>query len=194
MLPIFRTILPLLALSFMAVCAHAQLELAAPNRFNRSRSGAAAYGQTLPVTPGQFSSVGVTSGGTAPGAVGLYRDAQDQVIPGATLQLKRARIANAFATGVPRYYLGDEITPPLTDANNNPAPTFYWRKMPVRPGESFTNSNSANLTDALGVQMPNTTGTSGTPLPALTAGQYESFYYSPHANRVFASEPGAVEI
>ena len=192
--PIFCTILPLLALSFMAVCAHAQLELAAPNRFNPSRSGAAAYGQTLPVTPGQFSSVGVTSGGTAPGAVGLYRDAQDQVIPGATLQLKRARIANAFATGVPRYYLGDEITPPLTDANNNPAPTFYWRKMPVRPGESFTNSNSANLTDALGVQMPNTTGTSGTPLPALTAGQYESFYYSPHANRVFASEPGAVEI
>ena len=190
-------VLTLIAAFAALLCApavHAQLELAAPKRFNPLHSEGAAYGVTAPETPGQFSSAGVTSGGTAPGAAGLYRDGQSQVIPGATLQLRRARIGNAFATGVPRYYLGDEITPPLADADNNPAPDFYWRRMPVRPGESFVNSSGGNLTDALGVQMPNTSGSSGTPLPALTTGGYESFYYSPHADRVFASQAGAVEI
>ena len=190
----FSFILRLLLLPVLVVSAHAQLELAAPKRFNPLHSEGAAYGVMAPETPGQFSSAGVTSGGTAPGAVGLYRDVQGQVIPGATLQLRRARIGNAFATGVPRYYLGDEITPPLADADNNPAPEFYWRRMPVRPGESFVNSSGGNLTDALGVQMPNTSGSSGTPLPALTTGGYESFYYSPHADRVFASQSGTVEI
>ncbi|MCF7675991.1 MAG: hypothetical protein K9M97_11650, partial [Akkermansiaceae bacterium] len=192
--PISRTILPLLALSLMAVSAHAQLELSAPKRFNPLHSEGAAYGATEPETPGQSSSLGVTSAGAPPGAVGLYRDAQNQVVPESTLQLRRARIGNAFATGVPRYYLGDEIIPPLTDADNNPASASYWRTMPVRPGESFVNSNGADLTDFLGVQMPNTSGSSGTPLPALAEGEYESFYYSPHAARVFASQAGAVEI
>jgi hypothetical protein len=188
------TLIAALAALLCAPAVHAQLELAAPKRFNPLHSEGAAYGVTGPETPGQFSSAGVTSGGTAPGAVGLYRDAQNRVIPEATVELRRARIGNAFASGVPRYYLGEKVTPPLTDAENNPAPEFYWRQMPVRPGESFVNPNGGNLTDTLGVQMPNTSGSSGTPLPALTAGQYEDFYYSPHAERVFASQSGAVEI
>jgi hypothetical protein len=66
--------------------------------------------------------------------------------------------------------------------------------MPVRPGETFANPNGAALTDVNGEQLPNTSGASGTPLPALAAGEYESFYYSPHAERVFASQAGSVEI
>ena len=197
--PITRTLLPLLALSFMAVSAHAQLELAAPKRFNPLQEGTLPYGVTDPATPGQFSSVGVTAGGAGPGEElgdafppeGLYYDTQGQVVPELTLQLRRARVGNTFATGVPRYYLGDEITAPLIDADNNPASEFYWRKMPIRPGESFVNSNGAPLTDFLGEAMP---GTADTPLPALGVGEYESFYYSPHADRVFASQSGAVEI
>jgi hypothetical protein len=181
-----------MGLSLMAVSTHAQLEMSSPERFNPLHSEGAAYGHTNPQTPGQFSSVGVTAGGAAPGAEGSSYDGQSQVV--STLQLRHARIGNAFATGVPRYYLGDEITPPLTDAENEPASEFYWRKKPVRPGESFVNSNGANLEDFLGVQMPNTSGPAGMPLPALVTGEYESFYYSPHADRVFASQAGAVAI
>ena len=178
----------------MTVSAHAQLELASPKLFNPFQVSGTGYGATVPSTPGQFSSVGVTAGGAAPGAVGLYRNAQNQVVADASVSLVRVRIGNAFATGVPRYYLGDEITPPLTDADSNPAPLGYWRAKPLLPGESFSNSSGSSLKDNLGNAMPNTSGSSGTPLPALSAGEYESFYYSPHADRVFASQAGAVEI
>ena len=184
----------LLLFSLLVTGAWAQLEISPVSPFN-ALTYWTAFGSTNPVPRSQFSSVGVTSGGAAVGAKAEYRNAQNAVIPALTLNLTTAQIGNAFSNGVPRYYLGDEITPPLTKADNTTdAPAGYWRAMPVRPGETFVNPNGTALVDVNGTQLPNSTGASGTPLPALGAGQYESFYYSPHAGAVFASQSGAVEI
>ncbi len=177
----------------LALPARAQLELSPATPFNALTQGTA-FGSTNPIPLSQFSSVGTTSGGVVPGAQAVYRDAQGQVVSASTLSLRTGRVGYAFASGVPRYFLGEEITPPLTKADNTSAPVGYWRAKPVRPGETFVNPNGAALTDVNGAQLPNTSGASGTPLPVLAAGQYESFYYSPHAERVFASEAGSVEI
>ena len=188
--------LPILAAMgalLLALPARAQLELSPATPFNALTQGTA-FGSTNPIPLSQFSSVGTTSGGVVPGAQAVYRDAQGQVVSASTLSIRTGRVGYAFASGVPRYYLGEEITPPLTKADNTAAPVSYWRAQPVRPGETFVNPNGAALTDVNGAQLPNTTGASGTPLPVLAAGQYESFYYSPHAERVFASESGSVEI
>ena len=190
----FSFIRRFLLLPVLAVSAQAQLELGPPKLFNPIRASGTGYGATVPVTPGQFSSVGVTAGGAAPGAVGKYKNAQGEVDVSATISLVRVRVGNAFATGVPRYYLGEEITPPQTDADGNPASLGYWRAKPLRPGESFLNSSGEVLKDYLGNAMLVPTASSGTPLPALQAGGYERFYYSPHADRVYASQAGVVEI
>jgi hypothetical protein len=73
----------------MVVSGQAQLEIGASQKFNPLLSDGVAYGLTQPETEGQFSSVGATVGGVEPGATGEYRDAQDQVVPSATLQLRR---------------------------------------------------------------------------------------------------------
>ena len=178
----------------LALPARAQLELSPATPFNALTESTTKFGSTNPIPLSQFSSIGTTSGGVVPGAQAVYRDAQGQVVSASTLSLRTGRVGYAFASGVPRYYLGEEITPPLTKADNTAAPAGYWRAKPVRPGETFVNPNGAALTDVNGAQLPNTSGASGTPLPVLAAGQYESFYYSPHAERVFASQSGSVEI
>jgi len=183
----------LLLFPLLVTGAWAQLEIRPVSPFNALTYGTA-FGSTNPVPRSQFSSVGITSGGAAVGAKAEYKNAQGVVIPASTLNLTTAQIGNSFSNGVPRYYLGDVITPPLTQANNTTALPGYWRAMPVRPGESFVNPDGTALVDVNGTQLPNTTGASGTPLPALAAGQYENFYYSPHAGAVFGSQSGAVEI
>ena len=186
-------ILAALGVLLLALPARAQLELSPAAPFNALTQGTA-FGSANPIPLSQFSSLGTTSGGVVPGAQAIYRDAQGQVVSASTLSQMTGRVGYAFASGVPRYYLGEEISPPLTKADNSPAPAGYWRAMPVRPGETFANPNGAALTDVNGVQLPNTAGASGTPLPVLAPGEYESFYYSPHAERVFASQSGSVEI
>jgi hypothetical protein len=186
-------ILAALGVLLLALPARAQLELSPAAPFNALTQGTA-FGSTNPQPLTQFSSLGTTSGGVVPGAQAIYRDSQGQVVSSSTLSQVTGRVGYAFASGVPRYYLGEEITPPLTKADNTPAPAGYWRAMPVRPGETFANPNGAALTDVNGEQLPNTSGASGTPLPVLATGEYESFYYSPHAERVFASQSGSVEI
>ena len=178
----------------LAGSAQAQLEVSPATPFNALTESTTKFGSTNPIPLSQFSSIGTTYGGVVPGAQAVYRDAQGQVVSASTLSLRTGRVGYAFASGVPRYYLGEEITPPLTKADNTAAPAGYWRAKPVRPGETFVNPNGTALTDVNGAQLPNTSGASGTPLPVLAAGQYESFYYSPHAERVFASESGSVEI
>jgi hypothetical protein len=187
-------ILAALGALLLALPARAQLELSPATPFNALTESTTKFGSTNPIPLSQFSSIGTTYGGVVPGAQAVYRDAQGQVVSASTLSLRTGRVGYAFASGVPRYYLGEEITPPLTKADNTAAPAGYWRAKPVRPGETFVNPNGAALTDVNGAQLPNTSGASGTPLPVLAAGQYESFYYSPHAERVFASESGSVEI
>ena len=178
----------------LAGSAQAQLELSPATPFNALTENATKFGSTNPIPLSQFSSVGTTSGGVVPGAQAVYKDSQGVVVSASTMSQRTGRVGYAFASGVPRYYLGEEITPPLTKADNTAAPAGYWRAKPVRPGETFVNPNGGNLTDVNGAQLPNTTGASGTPLPVLTTGQYESFYYSPHAERVFASQSGSVDI
>jgi hypothetical protein len=179
----------LLLFPLLVASAWAQLEIRPVSRFNATTDARSTLG-----TSTQFSSVGVTSGGAAAGAKAEYKNAQQVVT--STLVLTTAQIGNSFSNGVPRYFLGDVFTTPVTKADGNPTSVGdgYWRGMPVRPGEFFTNPNTTALVDVNGTQLPNTTGASGVPLPALAAGQYESFYYSPHAGAVFASQAGAVEI
>lgn len=195
--PTFRfskfIVLCLLLFPLMVTGAWAQLELSPASPFNALTYGTA-FGSTNPVPRSQFSSVGITSGGAAVGAKAEYRNAQGVVMSASTMTLTTARIGNSFSNGVPRYFLGEVITPPLTKADGTDAPAGYWRAMPVRPGEAFANPNGTALGDVNGTQLPNTTGPSGTPLPALAADQYENFYYSPHAEVVFASQAGPVEI
>ena len=192
----FPTFYPFFLFFFIVLAGsvQAQLEISQATPFNALTENTTKFGSTNPIPLSQFSSVGITSGGVVPGAQAVYKDSQGVVVSASTISQRIGRVGYAFASGVPRYYLGDEITPPLTKADNTAAPAGYWRAKPVRPGETFVNPNGAALTDVNGAQLPNTTGASGTPLPVLTDGQYESFYYSPHAERVFASQSGSVEI
>ncbi len=183
--------------------------------------------------------------------------------PGALLAGKtailmtRSSIGGVFSSGVPRYFLGDVMTPPLVDAANQPFPgatdairlaaaRAYWRQKPVAPGELLTPFYSAagGLVPAGATPIPttnvtvtasNTTTTSGTlvtvsaAVPQLVPGAIllgqpitavnglnvtlagpanevitsgtpkpifpaSSYYYSPHAEKVFASQPGRVTV
>jgi hypothetical protein len=131
--------------------------------------------------------------------------------------------------------MGDEITPPLTKLDNTVAPTGYWRRKPVQPGESITTSqgsqtklplgsvtvtssstgsrdvtlavassdlavgdsllgqpviavNSTNVTLAGGANTNISSSVACTITPALR------YYYSPHAEKSFASQPGLVTV
>lgn len=106
--------------------------------------------------------------------------------------LRNAAFGTSFASGVPRYAFGDQIVPPSSLVNTAGVkrtisdPATYWRAEPVRAGEVLTNPTSAPALDY-------TTGVAAS-LPALPAGVLASYYYSPHAQRVFANTPGLVEV
>lgn len=177
------------SLLFCATAAQAQLQLSAPTYFNHLKlPGGTALGSVNPVPASQFSSVGVSSGSAGPRNQAVPtaepRFAEGTTNGSTSIKLTSARVGNAFATGVPRYYLGDFITPPLVQADNiTPAPAGYWRAKPVRDTETFTGT----LRDVT------TLGTLTNPVWNKTPAQ-EAFYYSAHADAVFASQPGAVEI
>ena len=106
--------------------------------------------------------------------------------------LQKASFGTSFASGVPRYFFGDQIRPPDSIINSAgvtrliPDPASFWRAEPVRAGEVLTNPTSAAPVDYR-------TGLAAT-IPPLAAGVLPSFYYSPHAGRVFANTPGLVEV
>lgn len=105
----------------------------------------------------------------------IYRDGTGQPT-GAVMVLEQSQFGYPFSSGVPRYMMGDFISPPLAQADGiTPAGGNYWRVQPVLPGEVITH----------------TTGAPETPIPANAA---ISYYYSPHARRVFASQPGNVTV
>ncbi|MDH4444897.1 MAG: hypothetical protein QE267_07190 [Akkermansiaceae bacterium] len=167
-------------------------------------------------------------------------NALNSIVTTSTLALGRSTIGGAFSSGLPRFALGDVITPPLVKADGStPAPAGYWRSKPVAPGEvidgatpvvdyrvsvtaSSTNSLDANLVSVnaatagdltvgatlLGQPIiaisddrtlvtlagnanqtiSNSAGTSVVVTPAL------AYYYSPHGEKVYASQPGRVTI
>ena len=56
-----------------------------------------------------------------------------------SIVLENSFFGGAFASGVPRYFMGDLITPPLVKVDGvTPAPAGYWRTKPVEPGELIT--------------------------------------------------------
>ena len=108
------------------------------------------------------------------------------------VSLRNASFGTSFASGVPRYFFGDQIIPPASIINAAGVtrvitdPATYWRAEPVRAGELLTNPTSAPAVDYR-------TGVSAS-LPPLASGVLPSYYYSPHAGRVFANTPGLVEV
>ena len=99
-----------------------------------------------------------------------------------TTILTRSSIGATFASGVPRYYLGNRIVPPTSYTRSNGSiiqtPDGFWRAQPVLPGEEINNATDAATGAAITVPASNDV----------------EFYYSPHAKAVFASSSGRVEI
>ncbi len=228
-----RFYFPLLcALICVMATAHAQYELKAGS-FNSIFQAGPPSVANPPATAGQFSSPAAMSGSAGPISASAVLANRFPANTSKTLVLARATIGNSFAAGVPRYSLGDTITPPFVQADGQtPAAGNYWRPQPVLPGEiipgigvvlpvgtvSVTNAsvNSTNVSVAsvptelvigayiLGQPVTKILGTSvtlagnaNTTISAPT--QFSvipatSFYYSPHGERVFAHQPGRVEI
>ena len=185
--------------------AQAQSELKPPVRFNSTTTldpasrpvptpQPSSIGQPPPDS--QFSGVGITSGSAGPRSntaplfpQAAYLDGQGATV--STYQLKSARVGNSFSVGVPRYYMGDEITPPVAQADGTTlAGANYWRHAPARPDEAFTNPDMSPVTEVVSGDVFG----GGKPVATLAADDYEDFYYSPHADRVFASQPGTVTV
>lgn len=144
------------------------------------------------ITP-QFANVVETSASAGPIAA---TPALTSRFPNSgTVVLQRASLGHSFSSGVPRYFLGDRITPPSSylDATGTiiPTATNFWRAEPIRAGEIVTNPSGHPLVDSTGVSI---TSPGGVVVPALTGGTYETFYYSRHAKSVFACQPGQVQI
>jgi len=84
-------------------------------------------------------------------------------------------IGRVFFQGFPDVLFGNEIVPPATDVfgatlPEGVSPYAYWRAEPVRPGERVQTNG------VLGVIVP--------------TNFVERYYYSPHADRVYASIEG----
>jgi hypothetical protein len=138
-----------LGLLLHATTARAQYELKAGN-FNstfvaQTQAGASATPSgppnvgTPPPTASQFSGMGSVAGSAGPISTSTTLADRFPSNPDNTLVLMRASFGSAFAAGVPRLFMGDEITPPLVQADGaTPAAANYWRAKPVLPGESFS--------------------------------------------------------
>ena len=94
---------------------------------------------------------------------------------GTVILSTRSGFGGTFASGVPRYNLGDPLQPPTTqDGGILVADSTYWRALPAAPGETFTHPADNSISTPVGA--------SSVPL----------FYSSPHAQRAFASRPGRI--
>jgi hypothetical protein len=160
-----------------------------------------------------------------------------------TIRLKRSLFGYAFASGVPRYFMGDEIQRPSVSWDGAPlADTNYWRAQPVQPGEEFNSARLTNTVDGLtqpllpagtvAVTKSSTTSSvlevssvpTGLTVGATLLGRevqlingstltlsgpananiaastpktflaYQPYYYSPHADKVYASQTGRVTV
>ncbi len=212
--------------------ARAQYELKSGS-FNTVYQAGPPFVANPPATAGQSSSAAALSGSAGPISTSATLADRYPSNTANTIVLQRASIGNTFAAGVPRYSLGDIITPPLVQADGvTAADANYWRPQPVLPGEiipglgalvplgsasvTAASVNSTTVTVAsvpaelvvgaslLGQSVTRVVGNtitlsgnasnsvnSATDFPVTPA---TSFYYSPHAEKVFAHQPGRVEI
>jgi hypothetical protein len=172
-----------LTLTFtVAPQAHAQFEIRGAT-FSRLFLGTVPDAGSPPVITPQFAADYPNSGGSggiaATGDLSarfpsqIYVNSVTSVPTGVAIVLLRSTSGSALAPGVPRYALGDLITPPTTqDGGVLAADSNYWRIQPVLPGETFA-------------------GISGTP---VAADFVPAYYFSPHAQKVFASQSGRVTV
>jgi hypothetical protein len=137
------------------------------------------------ITP-QYANVVEASGSAGPIASGH----PSSVTAGVGVILMRASVGTTFASGVPRYSFGDEITPPsviiAANGTSYTVDSSYWRTQPVLAGEVIANPGGGTPVDFKSGE--------GAAVAALPTGTLASYYYSPHAKRVFANTPGSVEI
>ncbi len=170
--PLGRRLLCALGLALAsAALSHAQFEING-GAFNRLFTSSPPAAQ-IPAQP-QFAGELADTGGSASVAL----NGTTPVFPASShLVLHRSSVGSAFAIGVPRYLLGATIVPPVVKLDGSPAPAGYWRSQPVSAGESFT-----HLSGLPAVSTP------------VSVGAGLRFYYSPHANRVFASQAGPVVV
>jgi hypothetical protein len=234
----------------LAFNAHAQFELKAGN-FNglfvpqnaAGESPALPVGDnedTLPATSdSNYQAMGQVSSGTGPIAVATeHADRYPSNTPDNTIVLTRSTMGGVFTSGVPRYFMGDLILPPLVQADEiTPAAANYWRAKPILPGEDIPGLNimfplgTVEVTEAstngagvtvttsppelvvgatlLGQPITKIIGTgpysvtlagnanvtvgTGNPL-TVEITPTTPFYYSPHAEKVYGSQPGQVSI
>ncbi|MCX6839971.1 MAG: hypothetical protein NTX35_19485 [Verrucomicrobia bacterium] len=202
-----------------------------------------------PVTNVQFAGQAATSATAGPIAVtgitdGRYPRARTSAPNSVTtIVLVRASFGYGFASGVPRYFMGDEIQRPSVSWDGAPlADSNYWRAQPVQPGEEFASSRLTNTVEGLTqpllpagtvavtksatnsnvvevasvpatltvgatllgreVQLINGTtlmlsGSANANIAASTSKTflpYQPYYYSLHAQKVYASQTGRVTI
>jgi hypothetical protein len=96
---------------------------------------------------------------------------------GGGIVLLSSRVGGVVALGVPRYFLGDIIARPMMQADGiTVADALYWRPEPAKPGEVFAHP-AGPQDDA--------------PVPGAATPTY---YHSPHAGRVFATQVGRVSV
>ena len=180
-----------------ALTAHAQYELKVSNfnaiytPYNGSGGAATPAGPptgsnqgTLPATlnsnylgAGQITgSSGIKDAtpndATAPGTIPTAHGDRFPANTAKTIVLTRSTIGGIFASGLPRYFLGDVVSPPLVQADGiTTAPANYWRIKPVLPGEivtPFVTGGSVTVTSS-STSTANVTVT--TPVPgALVVG------------------------
>jgi hypothetical protein len=202
-----------------------------------------------PVTNVQFAGQAATSATAGPIAVtgvtdGRYPRARTSAPNSVTtIVLVRASFGYGFASGVPLYFMGDEIQRPSVSWDGAPlADSNYWRAQPVQPGEEFASSRLTNTVEGLTqpllpagtvavtksattspvvevasvpatltvgatllgreVQLINGTtlmlsGSANANIAASTSKTflpYQPYYYSLHAQKVYASQSGRVTI
>jgi hypothetical protein len=157
------------------VAGYAQIEISG-NGFTRLITPGAPAPQIA--TQPQFAGAAAATGGSsARSTSSTITDRYPSSAVGGVV-LQRSAVGAAFASGVARYRFGEVIVPPATDIGGiNAAAADYWRKEPVKAGEAFSHPNGAPS-----IETP------------ISAGTARSYYYSPHAERVFATQPGRVAV
>jgi hypothetical protein len=226
---------PLGFLLLIANSLQAQFEVKTGN-FNNLWQGAVPTVLSPAPTPDQFASVGQVTGSSGPinatsSPAAVYAD-QYPSNPANTIVLTRSSMGVVFASGTPRYGMGDEILPPPTQIDGvTSAASDYWRAQPILPGELINSTTlislgTVSVTSAstlspivivalggtgldsgatmLGQSIVTVVGTTVTLAgnananisspTAISITPAVPFYYSPHAEKVFASQPGGVTI